>query len=69
MNTDGNLAALRKYEDEQEQDEIAEENFLAIVQPYIDEIDILIAAIKSSAENFEGYDFKDIIAERIKDLL
>ena len=69
VNTDGNLNALRKYEDEQEKAEIAEEKFLAIVQPYIDEIGILIAAIKSSADDFEGYDFDDIIKERIKDLL
>ncbi len=69
MNSDGNLAALRRYEEQQEQAEIAEESFLAIIQPYIDEVDELIHLIKCKSDDYEGYDFKDIIDERIKDLL
>ena len=66
---DVNLESLRKYELDQERDEIAEEEFLERIQPYIDDIDALISSIKLEGDNFTGYDFTELVEEQLKALI
>ena len=66
---DANLESLRKWELDQERDEMVEEEFLERIQPYIDDIDALISSIKLEGDNFTGYDFTELVEEQLKALI
>ncbi len=68
MDTDGNLAALRRYEDQQEKQEMAWEYILAKVEPLAVQMANLKAEMLSEAEDQE-FDFEEEILELITDKL
>ena len=69
MNVDGNLHALNKHLDEVEAGEVAQEHFESSIQDELLAIDEAIGAIRNIAENYEGYDFSDLITELVGDLI
>ena len=66
---DGNLAALKKYEEQQEHGEKAQENFLNEIEEYIVQIEEATFSIRGIAEKYEGYDLEDITDEAIDDAI
>ena len=66
---DGNSAALNNHLNEQSRDETAQENFEEDARVNLNCIEDHIIEIKQIAAKYTGYDFTDVIKERILEML
>lgn len=66
--TDGNLAALRQYEQEQDRQDEAWECIQAQISPLVSQVADLLDQVHSLAET-EEYDFSESVLEYIQDRL
>ena len=61
---DGNTAALRQHEQQQDRQEMAYSSLMKAIEDNITEIQKLIDECYSMAEDYDGYDFtEDVRAE------
>ena len=66
---DGNTYALNKHLDEIDEAEKAQEHFESSIQDELKAIDDAVGSIRNIAENYEGYDFSDLIKEIIEEYI
>lgn len=66
---DGNLHALKQYENELEKQEIAYSSLMVAIEDNIAEIQKLIDECYSMAEDYDGYDFTEDVRDEIEILL
>ncbi len=66
---DANTQALNKHLNDQSEAELVQEHFESRIQDELDSIEKLIGSINRIAKGYEGYDFTDVIKERILEML
>jgi len=66
---DGNMAAIDKHYEEQDEAIQALDNFLEEIQPHLNQIEESYLKIQSKSEEYTGFYFADEIDEAITDII
>ena len=66
---DGNTAALRQHEQQQDRQEMAYSSLMKAIEDNITEIQKLIDECYSMAEDYDGYDFTEDVRAELEVLL
>ena len=67
IDTDGNLAALRQYEKEQDYNDTAMQSLLTQIGPMLDKLEELVEDIHYYDDYYSGFDFEEVIDEMIQE--